>query len=105
MRGRAIENLDCPILADTRAILGLPPEEVKPGSVEPCIRCGFCVDHCPVSISPVMITLAAERGLFETAQEYGASFCIACGNCSYVCPSKRPMVELIQYANRYANAR
>lgn len=47
----------------------------------------------------MMITLAAERGLFEMAADYGASSCIECGNCSYVCPAKRPMVELIQYAN------
>ncbi len=105
MRGVAQEGLDFPLLPDTRAILGLPHEVVKPESVEPCIRCGWCVDSCPVSISPVMITLAAEKNLFEVAQEYGASFCIACGNCSYVCPSKRPMVELIQYANQSANAR
>lgn len=100
MKGTAAEAPDTPVLKDTRAVLGLPPEIVKPETVHPCIRCGWCVEACPVSISPVMITLAAERDLFAIAEEHGASQCIECGNCSYVCPSKRPMVELIRYARR-----
>ena len=97
MTGRAIDTLDTPVQKDTRAILGLPAEVAEPFSVEPCIRCGRCVENCPVSISPVMITLAAEKDLFDVAEDYGVSLCIECGNCSYVCPAKRPMVELIQY--------
>jgi electron transport complex protein RnfC len=105
MKGEALAGLDVPVLSGTRGILGLPPEVVNPRSIYPCIHCGQCVESCPVSISPVMITLAAERELFDVAQDYGASLCISCGNCAYVCPSGRPMVELIQYANRSANAR
>ena len=101
MTGRAIETLDTPVLKGTRGILGLPREVTKPETIEPCIRCNRCVESCPVFISPVMITLAAEKGLWEVARDYGASFCIECGNCSTVCPAKRPMVELIQYANSH----
>ncbi len=99
MKGKAVSNLEVPVLKGTGGILGLPREVAKTEKTEPCIRCGCCIDACPVSISPVMITLAAEKGLFEMAQDYGASYCIECGNCAYVCPSKRPMVELIQSAN------
>lgn len=102
MTGVALGTLDIPVLGESRAILGLPKEVVRLDSIEPCIRCGRCVESCPVSISPVMITLAAEKDLFEVAQDYGAPFCIECGNCSYICPSKRPMVELIQYANAHS---
>lgn len=102
MRGVAVMSQAEPILKKTRGILGLPREVVRPESpqsIEPCIRCNRCVESCPESISPVLITLAAEKGLFDLAGEYGARLCIECGNCSYVCPAKRPMVELIQYAN------
>ncbi len=101
MRGKALPSLDVPVLKDTRGILGLPGEVVRPESVEPCIRCGRCLESCPVSISPAMITLAAEKELFDLALDYGARLCIECGNCSYVCPAKRPMVELIRYANAH----
>ena len=101
MTGTALLSLDLPVVKKSRGILGLPREIVKPESVDPCIRCGRCIESCPESLSPVMITLAAENNLFDLAQDYGAHLCIECGNCSYVCPAKRPMVELIQYANAH----
>lgn len=98
MAGRALENLQTTVTPGMQGLLALPEELVKPEQVEPCIRCSKCVDACPVDISPALITLAAEQEQFALAMDYGAETCIECGNCSYVCPSKRPMVELIQYA-------
>ena len=98
MTGTAQKNLTLPVTAGTQALLALPAELTKPEAAEPCIRCGHCVEVCPVEISPVMITLAAEQDFFEIAADYGADACIECGNCTYVCPSKRPMLELMQYA-------
>lgn len=104
MRGVAQEHLGVPVTGSTSAVLALAPEITKPASPEPCIRCGECVAHCPVEISPAMITLAAERDFFEVARDYGVEYCIECGNCSYVCPSKRPMLELIRYARSQTRA-
>ncbi len=102
MRGLAIQTLEVPVTKETRGILGLPAEVVVPDeTIEPCIRCGRCIDSCPVSISPALITLAAEKELFDLAHELDAHLCIECGNCSYVCPAKRPMVELVRYANAH----
>ena len=98
MRGHLQKLLDIPILKGTTALLALPREITGTGEEEPCIRCGRCVEACPVEISPVMITLAAERNLFELAKEYGAGECTECGNCGFVCPSRRPMLELIRRA-------
>ncbi len=102
MQGIAQSTLDVPVLEGTTAILALPKEVAAPEKIEPCIRCGLCVEVCPVEISPVLITLAAERELFDVAEQWGASACIECGNCSYICPSKRPMLELIRYAHTHA---
>ena len=102
MQGTALESLDVPLLKETPGLLGIPHELVKSGSVDPCIRCGRCVEVCPVSISPVTITLAAEKGLWDVAEEEGAHLCIECGNCAYVCPSRRPMVELIRTVHAHA---
>lgn len=98
MRGFAQENLDVPVVVGTQAVLGLPPEVARPAVVNPCIRCGACNEACPVEIAPSQIALAAEKNLFEIAEEWGARQCIECGICSYVCPSERPMTELIRYA-------
>lgn len=100
MKGTALASLNVPSLKETRMILALPKEITKPEEPDPCIRCARCLEACPVGISPAMITLAAEQDLFSVAGEYGADFCIECGNCSYVCPSKRPMLELIRYSRQ-----
>jgi len=101
MKGIAQESLRVPVMKATRAVLALPKEITSQEEVQPCIRCGLCVEACPVEISPAMITLAAEKDLFDLAGKWGAEFCIECGNCSYVCPAKRPMIELIHHARCY----
>lgn len=98
MAGIAQATDEVPVVAGTSAVLALPKEVVSEAKEEPCSRCNFCVDHCPVSLSPVMITLAAGKKEFAVAETWDASECIECGNCSYVCPSKRPMLELIRSA-------
>lgn len=98
LAGTAQGSSEVPVIAGTSAILALPKEIVKEEAEEPCVRCNLCVDHCPVSLSPVMITLASEKKEFSTAEAWGASDCIECGSCAYVCPSKRPMLALIRLA-------
>lgn len=69
----------------------LPPEE-------PCIRCGRCVEVCPMGLMPTIIATFAERERFDDADKYGATSCIECGSCSYICPSKRRLVHYIKLA-------
>lgn len=101
MAGTAQRNMEMLLVAGTNAILALPKEVAKEEIAEPCVRCNRCVDHCPVSLSPVMITLAAERKEFAVAAAWNVAECIECGNCSYVCPSKRPMLALIRFARAH----
>lgn len=100
MAGAAQTTIEVPVMAGTNAILALPEEiareETGVLAGEPCIRCNLCVDHCPVLLSPAMITLAAEQKEFSIAEEWDVRECIECGNCAYVCPSKRPMLRLIR---------
>jgi len=102
MAGTAQTTEEAPVTASTNAILALPKEVAKQETEEPCIRCNLCVDHCLVSLSPVTITLAAEQKEFWIAGEWNVSDCIECGNCAYVCPSKRPMLDLIRSARSHA---
>lgn len=98
MAGREQRSLEAPVMAGTNAILALPKEVVKEETEEPCIRCNLCVDHCPASLSPAMITLASERKEFAVAEEWNVEACMECGVCAYVCPSQRPMLEWIRSA-------
>ncbi len=104
MAGTAQRGTEVSVMAGTNAILALPQEIAKEESEEPCIRCNRCVDHCPVSLSPVMIALAAERKEFAVAAAWDAAECMECGNCAYVCPAKRPMLALIRQASVFSKA-
>jgi electron transport complex protein RnfC len=107
MAGEAQTTTEVPVMAGTNAILALPGEivreEAEAPTGEPCIRCNLCVDHCPVFLSPAMITLAAEQKEFAVAKEWNVGECIECGNCTYVCPSQRPMLKLIRSARTFSN--
>ncbi|MFH0985993.1 MAG: RnfABCDGE type electron transport complex subunit C [Candidatus Omnitrophota bacterium] len=100
MAGMAQPTMEVPVTVGTNAILALPKESASEGAemweVAPCIRCNLCVDHCPVLLSPAMITMAAEQKEFSIAEAWHAEACIECGTCGYVCPTKRPMLKLIR---------
>lgn len=98
MAGSAQTTKEVPVMAGTSAVLSLPGEVTPEVKEEPCIRCKRCAEECPVSLSPAMIALASERKEFGIAEEWNAADCIECGNCAYVCPSKRPMLEMIRLA-------
>ncbi len=51
-----------------------------------CLRCGKCVEVCPVSLSPVLIMNNLNNE--EKLKTFYPEKCIECGLCSYVCPSK-----------------
>ncbi|NOY65123.1 MAG: 4Fe-4S dicluster domain-containing protein, partial [Nitrospirae bacterium] len=64
----------------------------------PCIRCGRCIDACPMGLMPSMLSILSEKGFYEDTKEYNVFDCFECGTCTYVCPSKRPIVQLIRLA-------
>jgi len=72
--------------------------EAKILDENPCIRCAACVRGCPVGLMPCQINLASERLLWDLTKEYGASDCIECGICNYVCPSNRKLLQTIKRA-------
>ncbi|MDD4890242.1 MAG: RnfABCDGE type electron transport complex subunit C [Phycisphaerae bacterium] len=61
----------------------------------PCIRCGWCVEDCPVGINPALLADLAESGQWRRGSRFHAETCIECNICSYVCPSRLPVMERI----------
>ena len=104
MTGRAQSTLEAPVIQGTRGILALPKEVAQSFEAGPCIRCHRCIEACPVFVSPVRITLASERHIFEKEYIGEVEQCLFCGNCAYVCPAKRPMMELLQDAAKHLDS-
>ncbi len=99
MMGFAIYSLDIPVTKGTSGIVALTEKEIAHAErFGPCIRCGRCIDACPMGLMPSMLSVYAEKGFYEGAKEYNLFDCFECGCCTYVCPSKRPIVQLVRLA-------
>ncbi|MBI4684299.1 MAG: electron transport complex subunit RsxC [Nitrospirae bacterium] len=99
MMGFALSSLDTPVTKGTSGILALPEEGIAHAEdFGPCIRCGRCIDICAMGLMPSMLSILSERGFYEDAKEYNLFDCFECGSCAFVCPSKRPIVQLIRLA-------
>lgn len=98
MMGKTQFTTDVPVIKTTGGILGLPIDETRPPQVEPCIRCGKCLEVCPVYLQPLFISAYALKNDLENAEKHNAVDCVECGACSYICPSKRPLKESITLA-------
>ena len=61
-----------------------------------CIRCGWCVEACPVHIHPAALLEAVQRDDMDMADDAGLHACIDCGICGYICPSKLPLLGSIR---------
>ncbi len=93
MMGVAQKCLDATICKNTSGILLLDKEQVSQYTSNPCIRCGKCVDVCPMNLMPGSLSCFIENEDFEHAEDLHVMDCIACGTCAYVCPSNRPLVQ------------
>ena len=100
MMGIAQHTDEVPVIKGTSGILVLNEKEAKLPEPQPCIRCGKCVDICPVNLQPLFISQFSLKRMHDEAEQYNALDCIECGSCSFICPSKRPLVHSIRVAKR-----
>ena len=100
MMGISQFTIDVPVIKGSGGILVLTEEEAKPQPMGPCIKCGKCVEVCPVNLQPLYLSSYSLKDKFDKAEELHALDCVECGACSYICPAKRPLVESIRVAKR-----
>ncbi|MDQ6972935.1 MAG: electron transport complex subunit RsxC [Mariprofundaceae bacterium] len=100
MMGERLPRTNVPLVKSTNGILAMRQESLysENAQEEPCIRCGHCVEVCPVGLVPNELAWHCRNDQFDRGQEYDLFDCIECGCCSYVCPSHIPLVHYFRYA-------
>lgn len=96
MMGNAIPTIDAPVTKRTSSILVFSKSKYKKGQKQTaCIHCSNCISSCPVRLHPILIYNALTKGDFDKAEKLWVKDCIACGTCSFVCPSRLPLAGTI----------
>lgn len=98
MMGVAQYSLNTPVVKYTNALLAFGRKEAEIGEEGPCIRCGRCVNACPMNLMPLYINLHALKENMDDLGKYNPIDCIECGSCAYVCPANRRLVQSIRLA-------
>jgi electron transport complex protein RnfC len=93
MMGAAQANLETPLAKGTTGVIVLGEGEVKRQASYPCIRCGHCLDACPVFLNPQQLGKLAAAKRYDEMVAFHLSDCMLCGCCSYVCPSNIPLSQ------------
>jgi electron transport complex protein RnfC len=105
MMGMPQSDLDVPIVKGTTGVVVLTAGQSKPTAAYPCIKCGACLDACPVFLNPQLLGALARAGRYEEMEEHHLVDCMLCGSCAYVCPSNLPLSQMFALAKSQARRR
>ncbi len=95
MMGAAQRDLNGTVVKGTNGITCLT--KIPPVSEHPtCIRCGKCVESCPMGLQPLYFHRAEAAGDYQRLSKLRILDCLECGCCAYACPAKIPLVERIR---------
>ena len=100
MMGVAICDTNAPLCKQNNALLAFADSNDIVKKERDCIRCGRCVDVCPMSLMPTLIERFAKIKDVDSLKHSGVMVCMECGSCAYTCPSGRPLVQYMRLAKQ-----
>ena len=95
MMGVSQYNLDFPV---TKGMNGIFVEKNTSVREYDCIRCGWCLEVCPVRLAPTLLARYTKAGRYNECKDAYIDNCIECGACAYICPANIPLVQYIKLA-------
>ncbi|MCB9359130.1 electron transport complex subunit RsxC [Candidatus Woesearchaeota archaeon] len=98
MMGFALPTDELPVVKGTSSLVIFNQNDIHERVPIECIRCGKCLEVCPMHLNPALIAKYAEKDRIEQSKEMCAMDCFECGACSFICPSQIPLVHWIRYA-------
>ena len=102
MMGKAVCNLDAPTTKGASSVLVFDESEACRNTETNCIRCGKCMNACPMGLEPYLFSSLVKNGRFEEAGKNNILDCIECGCCFFSCPANKPLTDEIRLGkNKY----
>ncbi|MFQ6804497.1 MAG: electron transport complex subunit RsxC [Lachnospiraceae bacterium] len=93
MMGFVLSDLNVPIMKGSNGIIAVDTDHTVE---QPCIKCGRCMDVCPMELSPLYFAKFADEENWQGMKEKNVMDCIECRSCEYICSSKIPLVSKIK---------
>ena len=81
------------VIKGTNAVTVFSKEDDLGKRTPHCIRCGRCIDVCPMHLLPVKMYQAERKSDLAALDKLHLMDCIECGSCSYTCPGKIHLVQ------------
>lgn len=98
MMGKAMSNIESTVTKGTSGLLLMNKAESLRPKADPCIRCGKCVDACPMGLEPYLLAQYGQRQMWDEAETNHIMDCIECGCCIFSCPANRPILDYVRLA-------
>ena len=93
MMGFPQTTLDTPIMKGSNGIIAIDEDITEPNE---CIKCGRCVDVCPMELKPLHYFKLVGAQDFQGCKDMNIMDCMECRCCEYICSSKLPLVTMIK---------
>jgi len=93
MMGFALKDVNVPMMKGSNGIIAIDTDVTEPVA---CIKCGRCVDVCPMELSPLYFAKYADEENWQGMKEKNVMDCVECRSCEYICSSKIPIVTKIK---------
>jgi electron transport complex protein RnfC len=97
-------SLDSSVIKGTSGLTILRKHPVRVSEERDCIRCGRCVEVCPMQLYPFYYAFYGQRADLGKAIEYMVEDCVECGCCEYICSSKIALLSFIRQEKAYARS-
>jgi len=104
MMGAAQKSLDVPTIKGTSGLLCLDSLAFENQREHACIRCGRCLEACPMMLNPASFVRLSRHGRTDELEAAHLANCFECASCSFVCPSHIPLVQWIRVGKSLVRA-